>query len=290
MLDAVRIDTILARGEPVFSFEFFPPKTPQAAEQLLRTIDELKPISPAFVSVTYGAMGSNRSQVIDLVARIKDEIGLNPMAHLSCTGHSRDELASILDQLASAGVDNVLALRGDPPRGEEFRPAADGFAHASDLVAFIRSRWDFCVGGACYPEKHPDAPDLETDLAHLATKVRAGTDFLITQLFFDDADYFAFVRRARAAGIDVPILSGIMPVTDVGGVRRMTSMCGAHLPSALESRLAEADGDPARVLSVGVEHATGQCRALLEGGVPGIHFYTLNKSPATRRIVAALRA
>ncbi|MBU6280719.1 methylenetetrahydrofolate reductase [NAD(P)H] [bacterium] len=290
MLDAVRIDAILARGEPVFSFEFFPPKSPQAAEQLLRTIDELQPIAPAFVSVTYGAMGSNRSQVIELVARIRDEIGLNPMAHLSCTGHSRDELASILDQLAAAGVDNVLALRGDPPKGETFRPAPDGFAHASDLVAFIRSRWNFCIGGACYPEKHPDAPDLETDLAHLATKVRAGADFLITQLFFDEADYFGFVRRARAAGIDVPILPGIMPVTDVGGVRRMTSMCGAHLPAALETRLAAAEGDPARVLGVGVEHATAQCRALLAGGAPGLHFYTLNKSPATRSIVAALRA
>ncbi|MFM8411153.1 MAG: methylenetetrahydrofolate reductase, partial [Alphaproteobacteria bacterium] len=211
-------------------------------------------------------------------------------AHLSCTGHSRDELASILDQLASAGVDNVLALRGDPPKGEPFRPSPDGFAHASDLVAFIRSRWDFCIGGACYPEKHPDAPDPETDLANLATKVRAGADFLITQLFFDDADYFSFVARARAAGIGVPILPGIMPVNDVGGVRRMTSMCGAHLPSKLEGRLAAAEGDAARVLEVGVDHATGQCRALLAGGAPGIHFYTLNKSPATRRIVAALRA
>jgi methylenetetrahydrofolate reductase (NADPH) len=290
MLDAVRIDTILARGEPVFSFEFFPPKTPQAAEQLLRTIDELKPIAPAFVSVTYGAMGSNRGQVIELVARIRDEIGLNPMAHLSCTGHTREDLSSILDQLAAAGVDNVLALRGDPPRGEPFRPAPDGFAHASDLVAFIRSRWDFCIGGACYPEMHPDAPDPATDLAHLATKVRAGADFLITQLFFDESDYFSFVARARAAGIGVPILPGIMPVTDVGGVRRMTTMCGARLPAELEGRLAAAEGDPARVLEVGVEHASAQCRALLAGGVPGIHFYTLNKSPATRRIVAALRA
>ncbi len=290
MLAEVRIDAILQRGQPVFSFEFFPPKTPAAAEQLLRTIDELRSIAPAFVSVTYGAMGSNRGQVIDLVARIRNEIGLNPMAHLSCTGHSRSEIAAILDQLAAAGVDNVLALRGDPPKGESFVSAPDGFAHASDLTAFIRSGWpSICVGGACYPEKHPDAPDAATDLAHLVRKVEAGADFLITQLFFDDTDYFAFVERAREAGIRVPILPGIMPITDVGGVRRMTAMCGAGIPAALESSLAAADGDPTRVLAVGVEHATSQCRELLARGAPGVHFYTLNKSPATRRIVTALR-
>lgn len=285
----MRIDRLLAQGKQIFSFEFFPPKTPEGAEQLLRTIEELRSIAPAFVSVTYGAMGSNRGQVIELVSRIKHEIGLNPMAHLSCTGHTSDEIAAILDQLAAKGIDNVLPLRGDPPRGEVFRPVAGGFAHASDLAAFIRTRWDFCLGGACYPEKHPDAPDAATDLANLALKVKAGVNFLITQLFFSNADYFAFVDRARAAGIRLPILPGIMPITDVGGVKRMTAMCGAAIPAALERRLAEADGDPARVLAVGVAHATEQCRELLARGVPGIHFYTLNKSPATRQIVAALR-
>ncbi len=286
----VRIDEILRAGGPIFSFELFPPKTPQAAEQLLRTIDELRPLRPGFVSVTYGAMGSNRGQVIELVASIKSKSGLNPMAHLSCTGHTRDEIARILDQLAAAGIDNLLALRGDPPKGEEFQPVAGGFAHASDLVAFIRERWSFCVGGACYPEVHPDAPDAQTDLAHLRTKVDAGADFLISQLFFADADFFAFVDRARAAGIAVPILPGIMPIVDVGGVRRMTAMCGAKLPAQLAQRLAAADGDPAAVQAIGVEHATAQCRELLARGVPGIHFYTLNRSPATRQIVAALRS
>lgn len=285
----MRIDQILRRGGPVFSFEFFPPKTPQGAEQLLRTIEELRPLRPGYVSVTYGAMGSNRGQVVELVTRIR-ELGLNPMAHLSCTGHTRGEIASILDQLAIAGVDNVLALRGDPPRGEPFRPAPGGFAHAADLVGFIRGRWPFCIGAACYPEKHPDAPDPETDLAHLRAKVDAGTDFLVTQLFFSNPDYLAFVDRARAAGIAVPIVPGIMPVTDVGGVRRMTAMCGASIPPDLEAGLAEADGDAARVLAVGVRHAIGQCRELLARRVPGIHFYTLNKSPATRRIVEALQA
>ena len=285
----VRIDEILRSGEPVFSFEFFPPKTPQGAEQLLRTIDELKPLSPGYVSVTYGAMGSNRGQVIELVAKIRDEIGLNPMAHLSCTGHTRGELAAILDQLAAQGIENVLPLRGDPPRGETFRPVPDGFAHASDLVAFIRGRWKFCLAGACYPEKHPDAPSAAVDLEHLGTKVRAGVDFLITQLFFSNDDYFAFVDRARGAGITVPIVPGIMPITDVGGVNRMTAMCGAKIPPVLAARLAEVDGDPEAVVAAGVEHATRQCRELLDRGVPGIHFYTLNKSPATRQIVAALR-
>jgi methylenetetrahydrofolate reductase (NADH) len=286
----MRIDAILRGGAPVFSFEFFPPKTPQGAEALLRTIEELKPLDPGYVSVTYGAMGSNRGQVIELVRTIKHELGLNPMAHLSCTGHTRDEIASILDQLAAAQIDNVLALRGDPPRGEVFRPVPGGFAHASDLAGFIRGRWDFCLGGACYPEKHPDAPDAETDLANLVTKVRAGVGFLITQLFFSNDDYFAFVARARAAGIELPIVPGIMPITDVGGVKRMTAMCGAALPAALAEKLAAVEADPAAVLAVGVEHATAQCRDLLRRGVPGIHFYTLNKSPATRQILEMLRA
>jgi methylenetetrahydrofolate reductase (NADPH) len=228
--------------------------------------------------------------VIELVRTIKHELGLNPMAHLSCTGHTRDEIASILDQLATAQIDNVLALRGDPPRGEVFRPVPGGFAHASDLAGFIRGRWDFCLGGACYPETHPDAPDAETDLANLVTKVRAGVGFLITQLFFSNDDYFAFVARARAAGIELPIVPGIMPITDVGGVKRMTAMCGAALPAALAENLAAVEGDPAAVLAVGVEHATAQCRDLLRRGAPGIHFYTLNKSPATRQILEMLRA
>jgi methylenetetrahydrofolate reductase (NADPH) len=287
---AVRIDHILKSGRPVFSFEFFPARSPQGEEALLRTIDELKPLAPAFVSVTYGAMGSNRGQVIELVSTIKHQIGLNPMAHLSCTGHTRDEIARIVDQLAAAGIENVLPLRGDPPKGEQFRPLPGGFAHASDLVTFIRERWDFCLAGACYPEMHPDAPSREVDLANLEIKVRAGVNFLITQLFFDNEDYFAFVARARAAGVTLPILPGIMPIVDVGGVKRMTAMCGAKLPPDLDRRLAAADGDADAVLAIGTEHATEQCRDLLRRGAPGVHFYTLNRSPATRRILSALRA
>lgn len=285
----VRIDQILASGGPTFSFEFFPPKTPVGEAALLETIDELKPLAPSFVSVTYGAMGSNRGQVIELVRKIKHEIGIEAMAHLSCTGHTREELVGVLDRLAEAGLDNVLALRGDPPKGETFQAVPGGFAHASDLAAMIRGRWSFCVGGAAYPEKHPDAASPETDLANLVTKVRSGADFLITQLFFSNRDYFDFLPKARAAGIDVPIVAGIMPITDVAGIKRMTTMCGAKLPAELLARLERAEGDPAAVMQVGIEHATEQCRELLAGGAPGIHFYTLNKSPATRRILSALR-
>jgi methylenetetrahydrofolate reductase (NADPH) len=285
----VRIDGILQAGRPVFSFEFFPPKTPQGTEQLLGVLDDLRKLEPGFVSVTYGAMGSNRGQVIELVSTIKNDVGLNPMAHLSCTGHTRDEIAGILDQLAAAGIDNVLPLRGDPPRGEVYRPVPGGFAHASELVEFARVRWSFCLAGACYPEVHPDAPDAETDLANLVRKVRAGVDFLITQLFFDVRDYFSFVERARRAGITVPILPGIMPIVDVGQVKRITAMCGARIPPELVARLEAVPSDADAVLAVGVEHAVAQCRALLAGGAPGIHFYTLNKSPATRQILATLR-
>lgn len=282
----VRIDRILASPSPVFSFEFFPPKTDRGAESLLRTIEDLREVDPAFVSVTYGAMGSNRGQVIELVAKIKNEIGIEAMAHLSCTGHTREELSRVLDQLAEVGVENVLALRGDPPRGEVFEAVPGGFSYASDLAAMIDDRGGFCIGGAAYPEVHPDAPDAATDLENLATKVDAGASFLITQLFFSNPDYFDFVDRARARGIEVPILPGIMPITDVGQIERITAMCGAGIPTGLGAALDEAREDPEAVLEVGVAHAVEQCRELLDRGVPGIHFYTLNRSPASRRILA----
>lgn len=287
--ERVRIDQILEAGGPIFSFEFFPPKTPKGSENLLGTIGELKALDPSFVSVTYGAMGSNRGQVIDLVQKIKNDLGVEAMAHLSCTGHTKEELEGVLDQLAGVGIENVLALRGDPPKGEEFKAVPGGFAYASDLAAMIKARGSFCIGGAAYPEVHPDAPNAETDLGHLVTKVDAGADFLITQLFFSNPDYFAFVERARAKGITVPIVPGIMPITDVAQVKRFTAMCGAKIPADLMTALEAADGDSEAVLQVGVDHAVGQCRELLERGAPGVHFYTLNRSPATRRILTALR-
>jgi methylenetetrahydrofolate reductase (NADPH) len=295
---AVRITRILeaarARGEPVFTFEFFPPKTEEGERALVETIAALGPLAPAWVSVTYGAGGSTRGKTVELVRRLKREAGIEPMAHVTCVGASRADVAALLDELVAAGVENVLALRGDPPRGEaNFRPHPDGFRFASELVAFIRSepaRWPFCVGAAAYPEGHPETPDLAVDLRHLVRKVEAGTDFLVSQLFFDNASFTGFVARARAAGIRVPILPGIMPFTSVEQVERFTATCGATIPARLQAAMEAHRSDPDGARELGVAYASLQCQDLLRAGVPGIHFYTLNRSPSTRAIVAALRA
>lgn len=281
----MRISDLYGRGGPVVSFEFFPPKTAAGYESLYRTIAELKRLGPGFVSVTWGAGGSTRRRTADLVVQIQRELGITAMAHMTCVGSPAAELAESLDRLERDGLENVLALRGDPPRDQpDFRPPPGGFAHADELVAFIRSRWGFCVGGACYPETHPEAESPEADLGHLARKVAAGAEFLITQLFFDPEHYFAFVARARAAGIGVPIVPGVMPVISAHNARRMASLCGAGIPPQLEARLSEAGDDEQATLEVGVAWATDQCRALLAGGAPGLHFYTLNRSPAARRV------
>ncbi|HYG70461.1 MAG TPA: methylenetetrahydrofolate reductase [NAD(P)H] [Anaeromyxobacteraceae bacterium] len=282
------------RGEPVFSFEFFPPKNDEGERQLFATVEALRPLGPGFVSVTCGAGGSTRDRTLEVVTRIKRETEIEAMAHVTCAGVSREEIAATLDAIAEAGIQNVLALRGDPPRGQTtFVPHPGGFAFASELVAFIRSdpkRWPFCVGAAAYPEGHVETRDLEKDLRHLATKVQSGADFLLTQLFFDNGRYVRFVERARAAGILVPIVPGIMPFTNVDQVERFTAMCGARIPAplraAMEVRREDADG--AREL--GVAYAGLQCADLLRHGAPGVHFYTLNRSPSTRAILAALRA
>jgi methylenetetrahydrofolate reductase (NADPH) len=285
-----RIAELYRAHNPVFSFEFFPPRTPQAAETLERTIAELNPLDPGFVSVTYGAGGSTRELTVDLVSRIRAEVGLEAMAHLTCGGHTAEELAEVLDRLEASGVENVIALRGDPPRGETaFRPVPGGFRYGSELAAFIRSRWSFCLAGACYPEKHLEAPSFEEDLAHAKEKVEAGVEVLITQLFFEPEVYFRFVERARAVGIGVPIVPGVMPVSNLGQIRRFTQMCGASIPQALAERLEAAPAED-DVVDVGIEWATEQCRRLLDGGAPGVHFYTLNRSRSTVAIVRRLRA
>jgi methylenetetrahydrofolate reductase (NADPH) len=282
------------RGEPVFSFEFFPPKTPEGERALFETVEALRPLGPAYVSVTYGAGGSTRHKTIDLVKRLKRESEIEAMAHITCVGASRDEIAAVLDEVADAGVQNVLALRGDPPKGEAtFTPHPEGFRWASELVAFVRSRpdrWPFCVGAAAYPEGHVETRDLAQDLAHLELKVQAGADFLVTQLFFDNARYFRFVERARAAGIAVPIIPGIMPFTNVEQVERFTALCGASIPPALRAAMEVRREDPDGARELGVAYASLQCADLLRRGAPGIHFYTLNRSPSTRAIVAALRS
>ncbi len=285
----MRISDAFGRERPVISFELFPPKTPAGFDSLFRTIGELKRLDPAFVSVTWGAGGSTRAQTIDLVTRIQHEIGITAMAHLTCVGSTRHELDEILARLVEAGIENVLALGGDPPRDQpDYRPPPDGLTHAAELVTLIRERFPICIGAACYPETHPRAASPEADLDALVRKVNAGVDFLVTQLFFDDEDYVRFVARARAAGIRVPIVPGIMPVVSRQNVRRMASLSNARIPRELDERLDAAGDDPARTLEEGIAWATAQCRRLLDRGAPGLHFYTLNQSPATRRIHAAL--
>jgi methylenetetrahydrofolate reductase (NADPH) len=282
----MRICERFGRGRPVFSFEFFPPKTDEGFGGLLRAIRELKLLNPDFVSVTWGAGGSTRRKTVELTLQIQREIGLTAMAHLSCIGSTPEQLAETLDHLAAGGIENVLALGGDRP--PDYAPPAGAFLYANELVAFLRSRWQLCIGAACYPETHPAAPSPEADLANLRRKVDAGVDFLVTQLFFDDEDYFDFVRRARAAGIAVPIVPGIMPILNAANIRRMTALSGAKLPPELQARLAEVEHDEAATRELGVEWATLQCRELLERGAPGIHFYTLNRSRATRAILRRL--
>jgi methylenetetrahydrofolate reductase (NADPH) len=287
----MRIGDLFGRREPVFSFEFFPPKTEAGEQALLRTIARLRDLAPSFVSVTYGAGGSTREKTIDIVTRVKREHGIEAMAHLTCVGHDRDEIAAILDRLEACGVDNVLPLRGDPPQGETtFVRPDNGFGFASELVRFIRERgYRFCLAGAGYPEGHQECRDLARDIEHLHQKVAAGVDFVITQLFYDSADYFAFVERARQAGIAVPLVPGIMPITNVAQIERIARLCGARIPQPLRDELHAAEGDDAAVQAIGIAHATRQCRELLSGGAPGIHFYTLNQSPATAAILAELR-
>ena len=285
------IDQILATADqPVFSFEFFPPKTDEGEQNLRAALSALRELEPDFVSVTYGAAGSTRGLTLELTKWIKQELGIEAMAHLSCVGATRDELCVILDSLADAGIENVLALRGDPPRGQTaWEPHPGGLRYSSELTALIAERYPMNVGAACFPEVHPEAADLESDLRFLKQKVEAGASFLITQLFFDNELYFRFVDEARAAGIDVPILPGIMPITDVAQIKTITGMCGAHIPEALLRQLEARAPFPSEVLQLGVSYATLQCAELLARGAPGIHFYTLNRSPATRAILAALR-
>jgi methylenetetrahydrofolate reductase (NADPH) len=288
----MKIRNRLNPSNPCFSFEFFPPKTPEGTAGLMQTLGELAGLEPGFVSVTYGAGGSTRDRTVDLVTGIKSATGLEAMAHLTCVGHSRDELRTILDRLVEARIENVLVLRGDPPQGqEEFVPPPGGFRYASELVEFIRAQdYPFALGGACYPEGHVETPSREDDLRHLKVKVDAGLDFVITQLFFDNAFYFDFVERARRVGINVPIVPGIMPITNFEQLQRFVRICGATVPMRLALQLEKVKDEPEAIRHLGVAHATIQCMELLSRGVPGIHFYTLNRSPATRMIVSALRA
>jgi methylenetetrahydrofolate reductase (NADPH) len=288
----MKIRNRLNPSNPCFSFEFFPPKTDEGAANLLKTLGELAPLEPGFVSVTYGAGGSTRDRTLELVSQIKKTTGIEAMAHLTCVGHTREELEEIIHHLLATGIENILALRGDPPLGQTtFQSVPGGFRYAADLVRFIREQdHTLCVGGACYPEGHVETASRDADLRHLKAKVDAGLDFIITQLFFDNAFYFDFVERARRIGINTPIVPGIMPITNYEQLNRFIRLCGATVPMRLALQLDKVKDNPEAVGQLGVAHATVQCLELLERGAPGIHFYTLNRSTATRMIVSALQS
>lgn len=287
----MRIGEIIRSNRPVFSVEFFPPKTDEGRIQLMETARTLSSLELDFVSVTYGAGGSNRDGTVDITTALKDEVGLEVMAHLSCVGETKEGLAATLDRLAETGIENIFALRGDPPRGEtNFVQPEGGLGSSAELAAFIKENYDFAVGGACFPEVHPEAPDLDTDLNYLKQKVDAGAEFLVTQLFFDNSAYFKFVDAAREKGIDVPILAGIIPVTGYAHTKRICDLCDATIPAHLEQAMLAAEGDAEAEFNLGVAYAAQQCAELLAAGAPGIHFYALNKAPATRAVLGALRA
>ena len=287
----MRIDELLATSdEPVFSFEFFPPKTDKGEQNLFNALEELKRLEPSFVSVTYGAGGSTRTKTLEIVQRIQRDFGLEAMAHFTCVGATVQELRTVLDQMRDAGIQNVLALRGDPPQGqEEWTKTEGGLEYSHELVQLLDSDYDFAVGGACFPETHIHATSPEDDLRYLKDKVDAGAKFLVTQLFFDNRFYFDFVERARAAGITVPIIPGVMPILDAAQIERITQLCGSDIPAGLKAALEARTGQPEAAQALGVAFATQQCADLLRHGAPGIHFYTLNRSPATRAILAALK-
>lgn len=276
---------------PFFSFEFFPPKDDDGVERLFASIETLRPLHPAFVSITYGAGGSSRVRTIVLAKRIARELDLTVLAHVTCVGSTRAELRAVFDDLARAGIENVLALRGDPPRGEAaFAPPAGGFAHATELIAMLRRNYDFCIGAACHPETHVEAESPQRDLERLREKVDAGAEFLVSQLFFDNDAYWGFIERAREAGITVPTLPGLMPVTNYEQITRFVAICGATIPPKLKAAMELRRGDERAVEDLGVAYASMQAVDLLRRGAPGVHFYTLNRSPATRAIVSGMLA
>lgn len=280
------------RSGPVISFEVFPPRTDAAMDNLRTILPDLIALDPTYMTVTYGALGSTRERTLEIATLIKRDYGMETACHLTCVGSSCRDLERIMDEIRAAGIENIVALRGDPPKGETaFVPPADGHAHANELVAHIRRCAGHNVGIAVagYPEKHIEASDLATDLANLKRKVDAGADIVITQLFYDNADYFAFVRAARACGITQPIVAGLLPVLSTKQIRRITSLCGSKIPQGLQTALEEAGDDDARAEDVGVRHCVAQASELLQQGVPGIHFYVLNKSSHMKRIVEQLR-
>ena len=276
----------ILRERRTISFEFFPPRAAEGIPDVLATLGELTAYSPEFVSVTYGAGGSTRAFTEEITVRAKQTADVEVMAHLTCVGQTTEELDGVLRRLDEAAIENVIALRGDPPRGEtEFVPVEGGFSHASDLVEHIGGNYDFGIAAACYPEGHAEAVDLEADLGYTKLKVENGAEFLITQLFYDNNDYFEFVERARAAGIDVPIVPGVLPVLSASQIRRFTALCGSKIPPELDAELVKYAEDDDGAREMGVEYATRQVEELWAASVPGVHFYVLNRSYSVSKIL-----
>jgi len=287
----MRIDEMLASTRPCFSVEFFPPKTEEGRETLFETVEVLSRLGPSFFSVTYGAGGATREGTVEITRAIRDEFGVEAMAHLSCVGETTDTLREMVDRIADAGIENILALRGDPPRGQtDFVQPEGGLGSAAELAGLIsEAHPELAIGGACFPEIHPEAPSLEADIAYLKTKVEGGASFLITQVFYDNRSYFDFLPAARAAGIDVPIIPGVMPMTGYKQIARIAELCEAKIPERLSDAMEAADGDQRAEFGLGVAYAAQQCAELLCEGAPGIHLYALNRWPAARAILGALQ-
>lgn len=284
----MRFDELYRASRPAISFELFPPRSDAGARDLESRLPRLIDLNPAFLTVTYGAMGTSRDRTLDIAARLLNDYGQHVAHHLTCVGSSESEIDLTLTRIAAAGIQNIVALRGDPPQGRErFEAVAGGYEHAVELVRRIRARGEFGIAVAGYPEKHIEAPSLESDLFHLKQKVDAGADVVITQLFYDNAHYFDFVDRCRETGIEVPVIPGLLPIMDVGQIQRITRMCGSTLPESLLRRLESAPGREA-VVRIGVEHAVGQVRELLDRGVDGIHFYVLNRYRHIAEIMKAI--
>lgn len=280
-----------SRKGPVYSFEFFPPKTPEGDVKLMETVKELSQVNPDFVTVTYGAGGSTRDKTVEIVTEISKNYSVPTVSHFTCVGANRDQIREILQGIRSRGIVNLMALRGDPPRGEgEFRKTPGGFENATELISFIRSeKMDFCIGGGCYPEKHPSAKSLEEDVRHLKLKVDAGTDFLVSQLFFMNSAFENFLNLVRKVGIQIPVIPGIMPITSFSQIERFKTLAGCEFPSSLIEDLQEVEHRPEEFYRRSLNFTVKQCRELLEMGVPGIQLYTLNQSHASYDIVRELK-
>jgi methylenetetrahydrofolate reductase (NADPH) len=287
----LRIPELYARQEPTISFELFPPKTEEAEQALFKeTVPALKALGPSFISVTYGAGGGTRDRTLRMVHRLRRDFGVEAMAHLTCVGSTRAMLAAVLDEAHALGIENILALRGDPPRGQkEFKPVPGGFAFARDLVRFVRGRNSFAVGAAGYPEGHIECPDKYLDWDRTAAKVEEGAEFLITQLFYDPRDFLEFEDYLRhQRGVKVPIVPGVLPFLSTEQIKRFTALCGAKLSDDLRRRLEAFGGDDESVRRLGVEVCTDLCRRLLDHGVPGLHLYCLNRVASCAEILRNL--